>query len=239
MEYRQAVLLSLLLTVAASVALAQTPAKPAETGPPVVVTTGEATVTRPPDRVWVTIAAESRARSPREAQKLNADAMSSVMQKLKGAGLPADAIRTTGYDLQPDYEYHEGRQTVRGYIARNTIEVRLDQVERAGEILDVTVGSGATNVSGVRFGLKDRTAAEREALSLAVADARARAEAAAKGAGLTIDRVLRIEERGSAPPPEPFLRTMQREAAVAAAPTTITPGQLEIKAVVTLTAAVK
>jgi uncharacterized protein len=236
--YRSAVLIVFLLPVAAARAATQTTPRPNEAGPPLVVTTGEATVTRAPDRVWIAIAAESRARSPREAQKLNADAMSAVMQKLKGAGLPTDAIRTTAYDLQPDYEYHEGRQTLRGYIARNAIEVRLDQIERAGEVLDLAVGSGATNVSGVRFDLKDRAAAEREALALAVADARARAEAAAKGAGMSIERVLRIEERGSAPPPEPFLRTMQREAAVAAAPP-ITPGRLEIKMEVTLTAAIK
>lgn len=229
-------LASLLLLVPSSVASAQ-PGRPAESGPPVVVTTGEATVTRSPDRVWVMIAAESRARSPREAQKLNAAAMAAVMQKLKGAGLPGDAVRTTAYDLQPDFEFHEGRQTVRGYIARNAIEVRLDEVERAGEILEAAVGSGATNVSGLRFDLKDRAAAEREALSLAVADARARAEAAAKGAGMAIDRILRIEERGSAPPPQPFMRTMAAEAASAAPP--ITPGRLEIKAEVALTAAIR
>jgi uncharacterized protein len=200
--------------------------------------TGEAVVKRVPDRVWVSIAAESRARTPREAQKLNADAMSAVMQKLKGAGLPADAIRTTSYDLQPEFDYNNGRQTLRGYVARNGVEVRLDQIDRAGEILEIAVGAGATTVTGIRFGLKDRAAVEREALSLAVADARARANAAASGAGLSIDRILRIEEhRASMPEPRPVMMTMQRE--MASAPPPITPGELEIRASVTLTAAVR
>jgi uncharacterized protein len=217
---------------------AQPAQRPQDPGPPVVVTTGEATVKRAPDRVWVTIAAESRARAPREAQKLNADAMSAVMQKLKGAGLPADAIRTTAYDLQPEYDYHDGRQTLRGYVARNAIEVRLDQIARAGDVLELAVGAGATNVSGVRFDLKDRAGVEREALSLAVADARARADAAAAGAKMTVDRVLRVEERReSIPDPRPVIMAMQRETAAAAPP--IAPGELEIKVVVTLTAAIK
>ena len=59
---------------------AQTPV-PAQEGP-VVVTSGEAIVKRVPDRAWVQITAESRARSPREAQKLNADAMSWLMTML-------------------------------------------------------------------------------------------------------------------------------------------------------------
>lgn len=226
------------LCLLASPAWAQPVQRLQDPGPPVVVTTGEATIKRAPDRVWVTIAAESRARTPREAQKLNADAMSAVMQKLKGAGLPADSIRTTTYDLQPEFDYHDGRQTLRGYVARNAIEVRLDQVERAGEILDLTVGAGATNVSGLRFDLKDRAGVEREALALAVADARARADAAAAGAKMTVGGVLKIEERReSMPDPRPVMLAMQREMASAQPP--ITPGELEIRVVVTLTASIK
>src|SRR5262249_54865956 len=123
---------------------------------PVIVTTGEGVVKATPDRVWITIAAESRAKSPREAQKANADAMKSVLDKLKALGLAGDAIRTSGFDLQPQFDFVNGKQTLREYLARNTVEVRVDDVARAGEVLDAAVGSGATNVSGVRFDLKDR-----------------------------------------------------------------------------------
>ena len=75
-------------------AFAQTSGTSSSTDAPVVVTAGEGIVKRAPDRAWVTIAAESRAKTPAEVQKLNADAMSAVMQKLKGMGLPAEAIRT-------------------------------------------------------------------------------------------------------------------------------------------------
>src|SRR3954452_16440327 len=174
---------------------AQAPAVPSAATEPVIVTTGDAVVKMAPDRVWVTIAAESRAKSPRDAQRANADAMKAVLDKLKALGLAADAIRTSGYDLQPQFDYVNGRQSLREYLARNTIEVRVDDVSRAGEALDAAVGSGATSVSGVRFDLKDRSGAEREALKKAVADARGRADAAATGAGMRVDRVIRIEEQ--------------------------------------------
>lgn len=207
--------------------------------PQVVVTTGEGMIKRAPDRAWVTISAESRARSPREAQKMNADAMSAVMARLKSAGLQGDAVQTSSYDLQPEFDYVNGRQTLRDYVARNSLQVRVDDLPRLGEILDASVGSGATAVSGVRFDLRDRTAAEREALKLAVADARARAEAAVSGAGLRVDRVLRIEEQrsGPMPPPRPVIMAMRAEAAEPATP--IAPGELEIRAQVTLTAAIR
>jgi len=158
-------MLSLLMAPAAS---AQTPAP---SDPPVVVTVGEGSVKRAPDRAWVTIAAESRAKTPAEVQKLNADAMSAVLQKLKGLGLPAEAIRTSAYELRPEFDYANNRQTLRGYVARNAVEVRVDDLPRLGEVLDVAVAAGATSVSGIRFDLKDRANAEQMALQRAVADA--------------------------------------------------------------------
>jgi uncharacterized protein YggE len=224
--------------VAASPAIAQVSSPQASEGP-VVVTAGEGVIKRAPDRAWVRIVAESRARSPREAQKLNADAMSAVMARLKSFALQPDAIQTSSYDLQPEYDYVNGRQTLRDYVARNSVEVRVDDLARLGEIMDASVGAGATSISGVRFDLRDRSAAEREALKLAVADARSRADAAASGAGMRVERVLRIEEQRSAmpPPPRPMVMAMRAEAAEPTTP--IAPGELEIRSQVTLTAAIR
>ncbi len=218
---------------------AQQPQRGEET--PVVVTTGHATVKRAPDRAWVTIANESRAKTPREAQKLNTDAMNTVMQKLKAAGFSGDAIRTSSYALHPEFDFRDGRQTLRGYVARNSIEVRVDDIARAGEVAEIAVSAGATNVGGIRFDLKDRAAAERDALARAVADARARAEAAAAGAGMKLEKIVRIQEqRAFEEPPQPLMRTMMAEqVAVDAAAPPIAPGELEIRASVTLTASIR
>ncbi|MBA2303585.1 MAG: SIMPL domain-containing protein [Acidobacteria bacterium] len=208
---------------------------------PVIVTTGRAEVKMPPDRAWVSIVAESRSKDPKEAQRVNTAAMNAVMDKLKGMSLAPDAIRTTSYELQPEFDYANGRQTLRGYLARNSVEVRVDEIARVGDILGAVVGSGATSVGGLRFGLRDREAAEREALRLAVRDARARADAAAAGAGVQIVRVMRVEEhRGGSPePPRPMMRQMAMEGAAANMAPPITPGIIEINATVTMTVNVK
>jgi len=207
---------------------------------PIVVTTGEGVVKLAPDRLWVSMAAESRAKSPKEAQRANADAMKAVLDRVKTLGLPGDAIRTSGYDLQPEFDYNNGRQTLRGYVARNSVEVRVDDITRAGDVLDAAVGSGATNVSGVRFDLKDRTAAEREALRDAVADARRRADSAAAGAGMKVDRVLRIEEhRSMSPEPRPMMMARQSMVADAAGAPPMVPGEIEVRVSVTLTSSIK
>jgi uncharacterized protein YggE len=133
-----------------------------------------------------------------------------------------------------------GRQVPRGYVARNTVEVRLDDIARVGEVMDLAVTSGATNIYGVRFDLKQRESLEREALKRATADARARAEAAASGAGRAVDRVLRIEEPGARPVPQSQAVMMMREAVAAdRAQTPVEAGEIEIRASVVLTATLK
>ena len=225
-------LLTALLVVAPVVATAQEPR-----AEPVVVTSGEGLIQAVPDRAWVSIAAESRAPNPRDAQRRSAEAMTSVQGKLRGAGIAADAIRTVAYDLQEEWDVVKDRRVSRGYVARNTIEVRVDAIDRVGEVLEMAVGSGATAVRGIRFDLKDRARLEREALRLAVADARARADAAAAGSGHTVARVVRIAEQGVVSRPSVPFRAA-REALQSDAPP-ISAGQMELRAQVTLTAELK
>ena len=233
------VLAACLSIAAVLTAGAQTTAPQPQAQPPVIVMSGEGVVKQAPDRAWVTIAAESRARTAAEAQKVNTDAMTAVIEKIKASGIPAEAIQTSGYNLQPEFDYANGKQTLRGYVARNSVQVRVDALAKTGDVIGAAVGSGATSVSGVRFDLKDRDAAERQALRLAVRDARARADAAASGGGVTIDRVIRIEEqREMGEIVRPMTMAMRgAEAAQAAVP--LEAGEIEIRSRVTLTVSIR
>jgi len=224
----------------AALLVASTTAAAAQEALNVVVTTGEAVVQRAPDRAFVTIASEARAKTSRDAQRQNADTMSAVRQRLTQAGIATDAVRTLGIDLQQEFDFPQGRRVPREYVARNTIEVRIDDLARVGDVLDAAVQGGATSSGGVRFDLRDRSGAEREALRLAVADARARADAAAAGAGRTIDRIVKVEDTRDnlVIVPRPMMSGMAR-AEAAAAPTPVEAGTIEIRARVTLTASMK
>src|SRR4051812_6328139 len=231
-----------LLPLALMAILAAAPAAAQSTtaSPPVIVTMGEGVVKRAPDRAWLTLAAESRAKTAQEAQRINTEAMTAVNDKLKAAGIPADAIQTTGYAVQPEFDYANGRQSLRGYVARNQVTVRVDALAKAGDVITAAVTSGATNVSSVRFDLKDRDAVEREALRLAVRDARQRADAAASGAGVSIDRVVRIEEQregGEIVRPMGFGAAMRTEGAQVAVP--LEAGEIEVRSRVTLTVSIR
>ena len=174
-------------------AAAQQPFQPA--GPPAIVTTGEGVVRHAPDLAWVTIGAETRARTPHEAQQANVDAMNGVVARIKEAGIPADAIQTAGYTLQPEFDFQNGKQSLRDYVARNQVRVRVDTLAKTGDVIG-----------------------------------------AAAGAGMQIDRILRIEEqRDFLPMPRAMMTVGAGGGMRADASVPIEAGEIEIHARVTLT----
>lgn len=201
-----------------------------------VIASGEGVIKRAPDQAFVIVAAEARSRQPNEAQGQNARVATAIRARLAAFTLPDDAVRTMNVDMQPEFDWAGGKQTLRGYLATNVIEVRLDDVTRVGDVVDAVIAAGATRVTGVRFTLKDLQGHEEQALTLASAAALARAKAMASGVGRNIDRVVRLDETGSTsmpPPPSPMLmRAMAAQAD--APPTPVNAGDVEVRVTVTL-----
>jgi hypothetical protein len=209
------------------------------TGPPILSTSGQAILRVEPDRAFVDFSSEGRAASATQAQQAETKAMTAMRQQVQQAGIPDTAVRTLAYDLQLEFDYVGGKQTPRGYVARHSIEVRVDDIAKLGDLVGRVVESGAAAVSGIRFDVKARDDLEREAVRKAVEDARARADAAAAGAGMTVASVVRIDEQRSFDGPRPKMmgRAMAAEMAASAPP--IAAGEIEIHGVVTLTVALK
>ena len=208
----------------------------------VIVAQGEAVVKQAPDVAWVTVAVEARGNRPEEARERAATATSSVLATLK-THVPATAIKTSGFSVVPEMDYRSGPQ-VKGYVARNQLEVQVDDLDKLPQVMDASVSSGATNVSGLRFDVKARPQVEREALRLAVQDGMARAEAIAKGAGRALGPIVRMQEQRMTGQGIRFAGFSQAGGAGggrggAAESTPVTPGEIEIRAIVSLTVAIR
>ena len=202
-----------------------------------IIVTGEGIVKATPDQAWVSIGAESRAKISKDAQQRNAEAMTAVMQKIAAFGIAKDAIKTTAIDLQMEFDYANGKQTPRGYVARNTVEVRVDDLSKLGDVLDAVVSSGATMIHGLRFDVKQREQIEATALQSAVKNAMAKSQAIAQGANRTVDRVVKIEEISGGGEPVPMMR--QYAMAKADASTPVAAGEMEIRAQIRLTVSLR
>jgi uncharacterized protein YggE len=197
--------------------------------------TGEATVTARPDRAQISIGVLSQASTAQAAAAANATQTTQVIDAIKRTLGEGGELKTSGYSISPQYQYTAGRSPkVTGYQASNTVQIIVNQLPLLGKIIDAASDSGANNISGVSFSLKDETQARNQALAEAALKARAAAESIAKALNVRVISVLQAETT-EVPTFRPMVRSFAAMNAPNAAPTPIEAGDLDIHASVTVT----
>ncbi|ELZ96536.1 hypothetical protein C440_05293 [Haloferax mucosum ATCC BAA-1512] len=193
--------------------------------------TGTGEVTAEADLAVVNIAVTSTADSADEARGTVADDVAAVRTALTDAGIDEDAIQTTGFSVDPEYDHGEERELV-GYRAAHTLSVEVEP-DRAGEVIDLAVGAGASEIRGVHFTLTDETRSElrSEALTNAVDSAKADAETVADASDLRITGVQTAAVGGSAPDPYPVAYAEDART-TAGSSTELSPGPVTVRATV-------
>ncbi|MBM0169145.1 SIMPL domain-containing protein [Altererythrobacter sp. C41] len=225
--------------VLAMTALAATAAHAAEVqiqaqGPVVELTVNEI-VHSAPDVAQIGAGVTTRAPTAQEAVRQNAQAMEQVIAKLRELGIASRDIQTSNFNLNPQYDYDRngGARTFVGYDVNNQVQVKLRDLERAGEVLDALVSAGANNIYGPNFMLEADEAAKREARTKAYQSGQAMAQEYARMAGYSGVRLLEISETFQSYGPQPVMMRASAEAA-ADAGTQIEPGEVGTGVTVTV-----
>lgn len=155
-----------------------------------------------------------------------------VIEELRSQNV--ERLQTAGISLFPEYDgsYRDSSRP-RGMRGRNTVQFEVP-VERAGEMLDLAVASGAGQIQSVTFRPTDDVleAGRRAALELAVADARSQADIVLGTLNFQVQSIRNIQIGGStAPEPVPFEGVAL---ARSSAPTPVIGGEQTVNAQVTL-----
>jgi len=167
-----------------------------------------------------------------EALNEAAKATRRILDALRGAGVAKADLRTEQVSLYPRTS-NDGL-TVIGYSASSSVHATVQELGKAGAVVDAAVSAGANQVSGPTLRVSDSRAQYRTAADAAMDDARARAEALAAKAGVSLGAPIAIVESGSSYPGP--LYDSVRAAAESAVP--IEPGVNEISATLTVTFAI-
>ncbi len=190
---------------------------------------GEATIKAKPDRAQISIGVTTRGATAQAAAAQNASETAQVLQAVKGALGKSGDVKTTGYSIAPQYDYSNGHAPkLTGYETNNTVLVTEDDLSALGNIIDAATGSGATNINGIAFMLRDDTAVREKALEEAALRAKANAETIARALNVRVVGLLQAEPNEMpAVQPRPMAMMAAR---VPPATTPIESGDLDIHA---------
>ena len=213
---------------------------PEESRDKLIHVSGTGKVTTTPDQAIIVLAVETENADAKVAQQQNAQRMDAVVNALKGAGIPAKDLRTTGYTIIPVTEQNDkplATARVKFYRVINHLEVRITDVDRAGEVIDLAVANGANRVDQLSFTLSDEKQQEfrSQALTAAVKQARGDADAVVAALGKTIVDVKEVNVGNSYVPMAYDNRYMGMEKATGAGvPTPVEVGEIDVTATVSI-----
>jgi uncharacterized protein YggE len=191
-----------------------------------------------PDTLTVTIGVSVGRSTVSEAVDVAAGRATDLIAALEGLGVAEEDIQTSNYSVYPEYEYRENQAPrITGYRVDNTLDVKIRDLDRAGEVLDAATAAAGdeVRVNGVSFVLEDNDALVVAARAAAWEDAKAKAEQLADLADVRLGAPLTISESlGSVPVPM-FARA---EVAPGDVATPIRPGQETVSVDLTVTFAI-
>jgi uncharacterized protein YggE len=215
-----------------------TPAHAQTVPPPAISVTGEATVSVAPDLAQIDGGVTSDAKTARAASEANNAAMGKVLLALKGAGIDEKDYQTSRLSLQPqfaaNYNPSDRASGIISFRASNRVTVKVHDVTKVANVIDVLVGAGANEIGGINFTVTQASKVLDEAREKAIADARRKAEIYARAAGVTLGDPISISEEGASVPA--FRGKM---AAPMAASTPVAPGEETLSVTVGMTWAIK
>ena len=153
---------------------------------------GETLVTA--DTAVVSVGVSVRKKDALEAQSAANEVIASIRAALAGAGLKEEDISTGYINLYAVYDYSKDVEEIVAYNANSSLAIKVTDMGRVGEVIDLAFGAGANTLDGVSFSVADDTEARKESLKAAVADAKEKAAILAEAAGLGEIEILKIEE---------------------------------------------
>ena len=191
-----------------------------------------------PDLVDFRVGVDTLGETVAEANSAASEAMAAIVAVLKASGIEDKDIQTSRFNIRPEYDYREttvdgvrsSSQVLVGYNVRNTVTVKVRDLEGLPELVDDVVTAGGDNIriDSVSFTVEDPDARLDELRELAVADAAAKAAHMAELAGVTLGDLTYLSEGGAPSYPSPYPAPAAAFALESRAAPSFSAGELEL-----------
>jgi uncharacterized protein len=152
-----------------------------------------------PDIATFSFSVSEKAKTVKEAQTKATEKTNAALAAIRAGGVAEKDIKTLSYSINPHYEYIQGvcnqfgcpgaKQVLDGYDVNQTIQVKVRDISKAGELFDTLGTAGIKTVDGLSFSIDDIDSVKAEARAEAIAQAKEKAEKIAKDLGVKLVKI--------------------------------------------------
>lgn len=194
------ILVAVLVALGAYASYTLKQAKYYYSGPTVVSVTGVGEVFAKPDIGQFSFSVYAEAEDATTAQSESAAAINAIKGYLESEGIEEKDIKTSYYNLNPKYRYEDrvctfgsycppGEPIMDGFEVNQTIEVKVRDLEKAGNLISGVGERGATNISGLSFTIDDTEILKAQARQKAIENAQEKVTELANSLGVHVVRM--------------------------------------------------
>jgi uncharacterized protein len=166
---------------------------PASTHPTVAIGVN-ATEETAPDIATINAGLKTTETTADAAMEKNSRDFSKIMAVVKKYKIDPKDLKTTSVNVREDFEYTDDGRKPRGYVASNSLFIKVRDLKVVGAIMAELVAAGANDLNGPEFGLDNSDALTDKAREAAFDNAQRRALAYARKAGFKSVRLLSVNE---------------------------------------------
>lgn len=203
-------------------------------GEPFIVT-GEGKVSVTPDIAIVNLGIEENGVSLKQVQDSVNKKSKTLVDSLKKLGIGEKDIKTTSYNVYPQYDYTVPNSRITGYQVSTSYEVTIKDFDKVNDVLVQATTAGANTTGGISFEVNEETKSKKlqEAREEAVAKAKEKAEGLARAAGISLGKIINVSE-SQGNEIRPMYATKDIAVGGSPTPADIQPGETEISVIVSL-----
>ena len=203
---------------------------------------GEGKVVAKPDIAKISLSIVTDALTSKTAQDENSKKSKTVTDYLKKQNIDDKDIKTTGYNIYPQYKYPQygGQPTITGYKVNQSMEIRIRDLDKVSNILDGIVASGTNQVSQLSFEIDNPDALKSEARAKAIADAKSKANELKSQVGISLGKIINFSENTSGYPVPIYMKAeLDGRGGMGGGGPSVPAGENEITVSVTITYQIK
>lgn len=178
---------------------------------PHIVTSGKASIDAIPDMATLVIEVNTQEKNAAAAKKLADDRVAQYLTFLQKNGVQQPDIKAANLRTEPDYDYQNGKATLKGYRAIRNVEVTVRQLDNLDNLLNGALKAGLHEIRSLTPGVSHPDQYREKARKAAVADAVTKSKQLAQELNSTLGPVYSIRYHASRQP-APIMRTMAMNA---------------------------
>jgi len=202
----------------------------------VIEVEGDSEISVEPDQAEVWAGVSVVKLTAEDAQNEANAVINDIIEGLRAEGIADEDIKTERLSLYEERQWENGKSTVVGWRATQTLKIKTTDLTKVGKIVDVAVDNGANQINNINFELSEEKEQEykKQALAEATNNAKEKAETIADSLGVKLGKIKSVSEAEYYFRPYAYAmeKTVGTEAVAEAA--AIMPGKVDVTAHISL-----